>query len=62
MAKERPLTPAQISSIRAITSKYGHVLRQHMEKDHSVILHCQRHHEFSAHLFRIHPNGVTDLI
>lgn len=57
--KQEP-TPAQISAIRALVSKYGVVLRQHQEKSGIIILHCQRPHEASAKMFRIQKNGLTE--
>jgi hypothetical protein len=52
-------TPAQISSLRAITSRYGVILRQHQHTDGTIILHCQRPNDFSAKLFRIDKSGLT---
>lgn len=57
--KRQEPTPAQVSAIRALTQKYGDVLRQHQEKSGVIILHCQRHHEHSAHMFRIEKDGLT---
>lgn len=63
MAKPKPITERQLSSIRAITQKYGSVLRQHQEKDGTIILHCQKTHDPSAKLFRIdYPDGLTHAV
>jgi hypothetical protein len=55
-------TPAQVSSLRALSQKYGVVLRQHTDKSGVIILHCQRPHEASAKLFRIHKDGLTEAV